>query len=362
MNLCWIGIVAAWIGMIAFYVGVATGGGLPSFIERFNALSGSSYENVLNAAREGGWSIGNYVTAVTVSGGLTYVSLNTIGPTYSANIMGEIKEIRKSAILANLGCLVMYLVFWYAFYSLAYYGMSPQFWEAAAFFGPGGAGMGTSGAWTFEGAMPTANFLLVFSNSNAAFAVISSICFGICTYASAMSLSFAPIRNFFAYAFDRILPTLFARTDRRGSPYLAVLLGLCFCEFFLVVNIYTYSWIAYSITAWFFAWAIVGIFGILFAYTARGKAIFEKSPDMVRKKIGGVPIIAIWGAATFIISAYIDWFMLQPIFTGLADPLYGYMTAIIFIIPPFIIYYISRAYHKAKGVLMELQFKEIPPD
>jgi multisubunit Na+/H+ antiporter MnhG subunit len=97
-------------------------------------------------------------------------------------------------------------------------------------------------------------------------------------------------------------------------------------------------------------------------YTGRGKQIFEKSPEIVKKKIGGVPIMAIFAILSLIISAAVTYYTLIPFLTGLISSWNLIITAIFFIIPPFVIYYISRAYHKAKGVPMELQFKEIPPD
>jgi hypothetical protein len=54
--------------------------------------------------------------------------------------------------------------------------------------------------------------------------------------------------------------------------------------------------------------------------------------------------------------------MLLPFLMGLASSFYVWVTITMFILPSFVIYYVSRAYHKVKGVPMELQFKEIPPD
>jgi amino acid transporter len=361
MILSWIGVISATIGSLAFAIGVITGGGLPAFIERFNAISGTTYQAVLDAARAGGWPVGQYILSVTVTGGITYVALNTLGSTYTANIMGEIKNVRKSAILAMLGALVLFLAFWAIFYFLAYWGFSGEFWAAAAYFAPGGAGAGTWEGWPFT-IMPMPNFMLVYLNPNVAFSVVVSLMFAACTYASCMGMAFGPVRNIFAYSFDRVLPTFFSKTDRRGSPWAAVLLGTLLAECFFIINVFYYTWIAYSILAWFFAWAIVGAFGMLFPYTKRGKAIFDKSPELVKKKIGGVPLMFIWGLLTFIISLSIGYYMLLPFLQGLAAPLYIWMMATLFVIPPFVIYYLSRAYHKAKGVPMELEFKEIPPD
>ena len=140
------------------------------------------------------------------------------------------------------------------------------------------------------------------------------------------------------------------------------MLGGVVVEIFFIINVFYTTWIAYSILAWFFAWAIVGVIGVMFPYTSRGKQIFEKSPELVKKKIGGVPVIAILGLFTFIISVSIDYYTILPFLQGLASSLYLWITIVMFIIPAFAISYISRLYHRSKHVPMELQFKEIPPD
>jgi amino acid transporter len=364
MILSWIGVITGTLGHLAFDVGVLTGGGLPAFIERWNAMSGTTYQAVLDAANAGGWNTGYVSMTVSLGAGITYVALNTLGSTYTANIMGEIKEVRKSAILAMLGALVLFLIYWEVFYSVAYYGFGRDFWAAMAYFAPAGAGAGTWEGWPFRAYsfIPMPQFLLVYLNPNVAYSVVCSVCFGICTYASCMGLAFGTVRNLFAYSFDRVLPTFFSKTDKRGSPWSAVLLGAIIVWIFFIIMVYAAMWVAYSILAWFFAWAIVGIVGMVFPYSKRGKAIFEKSPELVKKKIGGVPILFIFGLLTFIISVAIDYFMLVPFFQGLIDATFIWMTVFMFIIPAFVIYYISRAYHKAKGVPMELQFREVPPD
>ena len=144
-----------------------------------------------------------------------------------------------------------------------------------------------------------------------------------------------------------------------------MILGIILAEFFLIWTIYVpyaYSVSSCTILAWFFAWAIVGIIGMAFPYTKRGKAILEKSPEIVRRKVAGLPIVFVWGLATFLVSVAVDYYMLLPAFQGLATWTYIWVTIIMFILPPFVIYPISTAYHKKKHVAMELQFKEIPPD
>jgi len=362
MILSWIGVISGVLSLVIFDIGVLTGGGLPTFIERFNMMSGTTYQAVLDAAKAAKWPVGLYDMNVSLGAGITFVALNTLGSTYTANIMGEVKEIRKAAIAAMLGALILLFIFWELFYSLAYYGFSGEFWAAASYFAPGGAGFGTWQGWPLGTIMPVPSFMLVYANPNAGYAVLSCAMAAITWFAAGMGAAFGPVRNIFAYSFDRVLPTFFAKTDKRGSPWAAVLLGLIIGEIFLYIFIYQASWIAYTILSWFFAWAIVGVVGMVFPFTSRGKAIFEKSPEIVKKKIGGVPVLFILGLLTFIISVALDYSMLLPFLTGLASSFYIWITITMFIAPSFIIYYVSRAYHKMKGVPMELQFKQIPPD
>ena len=194
------------------------------------------------------------------------------------------------------------------------------------------------------------------------YAIISAIGFAACTYASVFGMAFGPVRNIFAWSFDRVIPTFFSKVDKRGSPYVAVILGLLIALFFFYLQIFQPMWIAYSILAWFWGWAIAGIFGIVFPYTRTGKSIFEKSPAIVKKKIGPIPIITLMGIGCTAVGVLLDYYMLVPFFQGLMGQAYIWYTAIIFVFPPFIIYYLSRWYHKRKGIPMELQYKEIPPD
>jgi amino acid transporter len=128
MMLAWIGVITGTVGTFAFVIGALTGGGFPAFVTRFNAMSGTTYDALLSAAKSGGWPVGQYLLSVTVTGGISYVALNTLGSTYTANIIGEIKDVKKSAILAMLGALALFMVYWFVFYSTAYFGFSSQFW------------------------------------------------------------------------------------------------------------------------------------------------------------------------------------------------------------------------------------------
>jgi len=367
VKLFWFGLVTGLIGQFTFFTGVLTTGGFPDFVQRFNQMSGTTYQAVIDAATKGMTSQGfaapgTYLIWTSVGAGVTWITLNTMGNTYLSNIMGEVKEIKKSAIVAMIAPLLIFMCLWEVLYQICYYGFSGAWWAAAGWFAPGGLGNANVPSAVFN-IIPMPNFMLVFINPNPMYSYVASLMFFCTTYASCMGLAFAPVRNLFAYSFDRMLPTYFSKTDARGSPWTATLLGYAIAELFLVITVLPIStWIAYSIMAWFFAWMIVGVVGLIFPFSKRGKQIFEKSPEIVKTRFAGIPVVSILGLLTFLVSALLEYYTVLPLLEGIAQSFYIWITLFIFVLPPFVIYYMSKAYHKNKGVKMELQFKEIPPD
>jgi hypothetical protein len=139
----WMGVITGILGHVIFWLAVLTSGGPSAFIQNFSTMSGTTYQALIDAAKTQTqysgqlWPVGNYSMLVTLSGGITYVALNALGTKSTANIMGEIKEVRKSAFIAIIGALLLLLVLWTITYSAYYYAFTPQFWDAVAAFAPG---------------------------------------------------------------------------------------------------------------------------------------------------------------------------------------------------------------------------------
>jgi len=104
---------------------------------------------------------------------------------------------------------------------------------------------------------------------------------------------------------------------------------------------------------------IVAVAGIIFPW--KRKDIFDVAPDFAKKKIGGVPIISIASAVSIPISIYIAAASVNPAVYGTIDATYIITTIITFIIAP-VIYYISYAFHKSKGIPIRLAHERIPPE
>ena len=377
MRLSWISVIIATIGLVSFAI-AALSAGQTVFESRIDALWPG-----LNALRPGIFSYTTYAayasdvaaeavasgfsvigTTVqpeiigTIFAGTAYVNLNTLGSTYTTSAAGEIKGVSTAQGLALLGSIIMFMGYWELFYGTAYIGTGSEFWWGVAFAEYGGYD------YAAFGAMASGMSVMPYISDNAILVALPSIGFIGATYGSVLGMSFGPVRNMFAWSFDGILPNWWNRVDRRGSPYVSVIAAAVIAWIFAMI----YSWtsllalILYTITVWFIGWCVVSIAAIVFPY--RRKDIFEKSPELVKKKIGGLPVITILGALGLGISVFTVWVTLAPslVYNWGIDPTALAGTVLFLCIIPFILYYGAYFYRKGKGVPMDLRFKEIPPD
>jgi len=205
---------------------------------------------------------------------------------------------------------------------------------------------------------------VIYMTTNPILVNLANVCFMIGIWTCATGLSLGPIRNLFAWSFDRILPERMAKVDKRGSPYNAVALAAVLSTMFYLLYIYTtyLNFILFTVTLWFCGWVVVGIAGMVFPYLKRTKDIFEKSPSQVKTRIFGVPILSIFGFLTAIISVYVVYVCTIPGITGLTSLSELATTVISLGIAPFVLYFVARYYRSQKGVDMALQYKTLPPD
>ncbi len=111
--------------------------------------------------------------------------------------------------------------------------------------------------------------------------------FLVATWGGILGLSFGPVRNLFAFAFDGLIPAWANKVSRNGSPNRAVLLAGAIAWLVLTVATFTtwYNYITYTVTIWMVGWLILGIAAMVFPYVR--KDIFEKSPQLVQSKLLG---------------------------------------------------------------------------
>lgn len=354
MRLFWVGMAFAIIALVT--VAIASLISNPTIFQtRLQDITGVNLQTqIIAPAQQTGWVPGSFALVATIMAGATYINLNALGNTYTTNVAGEIKNPSRSQPLALFGSLLIMGIYWAIAYGLMWMNPGGDFWNSISIL----VNQGANPLPMF----PVANQIVLYLTSNPALIYLASIGFFVATLASAAGLAFGPIRSMFAWSFDRVIPEAFAKVDRRGSPYAALILAAVFAFVFYFIYDYTtlFSYILFTITLWFVAWVVVGAAGVVFPYVR--KDIFEKSPAVVQTRWAGIPLISISGGLTVIVSLFIVYFTLVPSLTGLTSFVDLAGTVIVLGVLPFIIYYVGKAYRHSKGIRFEEQFKVIPPD
>ena len=97
------------------------------------------------------------------------------------------------------------------------------------------------------------------------------------------------------------------------------------------------------------------------------KRLFEASPDIVKRKIAGIPLITVLGIAGILLSIFLGYSTVQPAVTpppsGPPPVQYlAYAIVPITIIVGFLIYAVAARYRKSQGLDLAMVFNEIPPE
>jgi APA family basic amino acid/polyamine antiporter len=173
-------------------------------------------------------------------------------------------------------------------------------------------------------------------------------------------------RMLFAWSYDRMIPSIFARVDDRfHGPIVATVAVILVAEvilyaFGLQAPGYALFFVAYIGTAIFVftAFLLTPISAIIFPYRLR--QIYNASP-VARYKVGGVPLMSILGAITTAYMVMLIYFFLTVSSIGVNAPAVLESIATILIVST-VLYYVIKYVRRAQSVDIGLAFKEIPPE
>jgi amino acid transporter len=287
--------------------------------------------------------------------GLTFTYINFLGFNFSIYLSGEIKDIQRSQFLAIVGAVVVFGIIDWLAYWVSYLSMGGEFLGALSYLFAIGS---EAYKLPFD---PYFMFLFRYAASPPVYTLMmvgwSAMVLGaILTYVA------ASVRFVFAWAFDRVVPTTLSNIDTRyNSPYVALIFVTLVAIVFQVLWIWTplLQYFAYIVFGWMIMQIIASIAAIIFPYVR--KDLWERSPPIVRAKVGPVPILSMLAVVAIVLSAYLGYASISPAFVGDLDPSILTFTIGLFLVG-IIIYFISSAYHRRVGIPLELSFKEIPPE
>jgi basic amino acid/polyamine antiporter, APA family len=168
-------------------------------------------------------------------------------------------------------------------------------------------------------------------------------------------------REWFAWSFDRLLPTRFAQvSDRFHTPVLALVVNTVVGFALFVVFTYYISYLGFFTTvAWDTTLVTVTVVCLSAAVLPLRKSIWQASPAK-KYTIGMIPIATIGGLlGTFYNGLAVYAFTFTPIL-GFGLPS-AYVLIATFVIP-FILYWVVKAIRKRQGIDLNVIFSSIPPE
>jgi amino acid transporter len=169
-------------------------------------------------------------------------------------------------------------------------------------------------------------------------------------------------RCMFAWSFDRVIPSFFGSvSDRTKQPIGAVAAGLIFALILLFLEAYTniFTYLAAEYFMILLNVFVVCIAGMIFPFLR--KDMFEQMP--IKRRIGGIPVLSI---VSFIGAALFAWMGTSYFTNPDYFAAYGITQATIYVavfvwVIAVVIFFISRAYNKRRGIDLGIAFKQIPP-
>jgi APA family basic amino acid/polyamine antiporter len=356
-------VIAIIIGLI--FVAVVLSAGNSTFIANFNAqypsVNGTSAYNAVIAAGQANY--GSYpgippvLSTTTLAAGALGL-LGYLGFYYPAYFAGEVKQNRRSQILAQVGGSIIFMVFVTAIFAVEYFGEGPAFVNAIA-------GLWLIGSGNPYPTIPLASGLSMFWTHNTALVVLFNLGFAMTIIVMFISELFVLSRNIFAWSFDRVLPSAFASVNSRTrTPVNAVILMVAASLIYLYLSInttYLGFLFTYGTAGTFLAFIFVAFAAIVYPY--RRKDLFESASDeTARKKYGGLPLMTILGAISLVISIYVVYAIIQPAiggptFTNALE--YGIVGTFAFGVVVYLVAYFAR---RSQNINLGLIAKEIPPE
>ncbi len=172
-------------------------------------------------------------------------------------------------------------------------------------------------------------------------------------------------RLFFAWSFDRLLPSGITHvSDRFKTPTYAIgtawILGIVFGLLQFVPNYNIAALLSAAGWLVFTVFIAVGLTAIVFPFAK--KKLYETMP--MKMSVAGIPVLSIAGVLSVIFfGAMASVYIWGPDYAAAGGPWTNFTTytLVFFYIVAIVIYAVAYYYWKQKGLDLSLAFKEIPP-
>jgi amino acid transporter len=166
-----------------------------------------------------------------------------------------------------------------------------------------------------------------------------------------------------AMSMDRLLPDSLGKISRRfrSSPVNAILFLLIGGEILAVVFWFVPDLVKFTLSTSLVSTiyqSVTCLAAAIFPFTA--KSIYNASP-ISKYKIGNIPLLTLCGVWGFIVGVVLIWFYLVEPGLGLASTAGLVGIGVIFLFSA-VWFWIARALNARKGIDIDLNFQQIPPE
>jgi amino acid transporter len=338
----------------------------PNAIRLFGAAPGV-YDATLAAGKAAGAAAplgGGTLAAIFLA--MPYIVFFNLWPNWGATLYGEVKgaDDFKKNLWGMGGALIVTTALAVVFFLLVSQTITWDFYSNA-----------NAAYWSYRwGTTQTAPpfpvwpypaMLALFLTDNLLLQFVVLLAMSLWFFGWAGTVFLSSTRVIFAAAFDRLLPEAVATVDpRTRTPIYALALmvvpGLVVSALY-VWNVFSFQSLILASTM-VIALTYLGstIAAILLPY--RKKDLYEASP-IAKYKIAGIPLITLAGVlfAAFLIYLLYQWLIDPNQLYGIS---YRNTASVVFMLVLYglavVIYLVAKGYRKARGVDLDLIYKEIP--
>ena len=325
-----------------------------AFVAQYKGQGGDYYNGIISSASSAGWSLpplSSWSAGSLYAGVLLFPAFCLSGYlSWNAQIAGEVRNIRKSVLLAQFGALLIWLVSLIVFIVMLYQTVGFNFMSAIDYLfynAPNNIPLP---------AYPYVSFLMaIVSNPVVALIILIPIMIEFVTYP--LAIYYYVSRGLLAYSFDRVVPEAFGKvSDKSHTPVNAMITAtvasLIMFVFVVLPATAPFALLLSAIYTWgsaIFPGIVLGLSAVVISRTKPN--IHELLP------IKGLRL-QLMGIVVMVMSAVIVYFQL-------VNPIYGANspTAIVLVVGTAlllgVIYLVAKLRH---GSELKLAFSQIPPE
>jgi len=355
-----LGFVITGLGLLvtAIVVLVHTGSNFVTHFHHYaNPITGNtdSYHSIITAAQKQGTNVNpgsHFANTWPAYGAVIGFSIYAF---YSTHIGGEVRQAKSwRTPIAMVGATAINLILCLVMTAIFFHGFGSKFFAAA------NAVNGTK-AWPFS-APPFYVFLSSVAGGSAALAWFLGISL-VFTFFVVLWLQFVqPMRAFFAYAFDGVLPLRIARVSSR-SHVPVVSLGIV-----SAMTIGLYAWAVYGsnfFTVYATAVLITVVALILMSVSVIAFAHLRREVwrgSVVTARVMGIPVTTLAGVGALVVAVLNGFLYLHYPGLGITSRGHALRNVGIVVAAALVVYVIADAVRRRQGMALTKAASEIPPE